>query len=53
MRFVPTVEKRPIQRVVDKQAFMNQVAQILVREQVSRAYRHDASPNTDLHASLK
>jgi hypothetical protein len=37
MRFVPIVENGKFQRVVDKQALMNQIARIFVREQVSRA----------------
>jgi hypothetical protein len=37
LRFVPVVEKRRFQRVVDKQALMNHIARMFVREQVSRA----------------
>jgi hypothetical protein len=36
-RFVPVVEKRKFQRVVDKQALMSHIARMFVREQVSRA----------------
>jgi len=37
MRFVPLVEKGKFTRVVDKQALVEQIARIFVREQVSRA----------------
>ncbi|MGF1642348.1 MAG: hypothetical protein ACFCUJ_01815, partial [Thiotrichales bacterium] len=37
MRFVPFLEDGQFARVVDKQAFAEQVARIFVREQVSRA----------------
>jgi len=37
MRFVPVVEKGRFARVVDKRALTDQVAQLFVREQVSRA----------------